>query len=150
MSTFDPVHETPERTADGRHIVVHGRRWRATNPNIPEELRAELVRELMAARRAVKAAKGDVSETAHARSRVQNAKVALGERGEPWWEPVTDDGLAHRIEATLTALLSARGEVESIEPAEVARIVGSPNWRDVVPQVGKVMRRHRPLERPET
>jgi len=150
MATFDPAHETPERTADGRHIVVDGRRWRATNPNIPEELRAELVRELMAARRAVKAAKGDVSDTADARSRVQNAKVALGERGAPWWEPVTDDGLVHRIEATLEALLFARGKVETIKPAEVARIVGSPNWRDVMPQVGKVIRRHRPLDRPET
>ena len=65
----------PERTPDGRYLVVDGRRWRATDPGIPETLRAELVAELMAARRI------------QARARVQDAKVALGERGEPWWEP---------------------------------------------------------------
>ncbi|WP_258934323.1 hypothetical protein [Nesterenkonia pannonica] len=44
----------PERTEDGRHIVVDGRRWRASDPSIPEKLRSELVKELMAARRLVK------------------------------------------------------------------------------------------------
>ena len=27
----------PERTPDGRYIVVDGRRWRATDPSLPEE-----------------------------------------------------------------------------------------------------------------
>lgn len=31
--------------------MVDGRRWRATDPSIPEPLRQELVNELMAARR---------------------------------------------------------------------------------------------------
>ena len=66
----------PERTPDGRYIVVDGRRWRATDPSIPEALAAELRSELMAARRAVGAREPD------ARARVQDAKVALGERGE--------------------------------------------------------------------
>lgn len=74
-----------ERTLDGRYVVVDGRRWRASDPGIPEALRQELVDELMAARRAVGAAKraDDPTSEAEARDRVQAAKVALGERGEP-------------------------------------------------------------------
>jgi hypothetical protein len=43
---------------------------------------------LMSARRAVRAAKraGQVDAARAARDRVHQAKVALAERGEPWWE----------------------------------------------------------------
>jgi hypothetical protein len=77
----------PERTPDGRYIVVDGRRWRASDPGLPEERRRELVGELMSARRAVGAAKraGDAAAERAARDRVHAAKVALGERGTPWW-----------------------------------------------------------------
>ena len=80
---------TPERTPDGRYIVVDGRRWRASDPRLPEARRQELVDELMSARRAVAAAKksGDAEAERAARDRVHAAKVALGERGKPWWEP---------------------------------------------------------------
>ena len=47
--------------------------------------RAALVRELMAARRAVRHAKGDEEATALARVKVNAAKHALGERGPVWW-----------------------------------------------------------------
>jgi hypothetical protein len=78
----------PEHTPDGRYIIVDGRRWRATDPSLPEERRQELVDELMAARRAVGAAKraGDEEAMKEARSRVHAAKVALGERGPAWWD----------------------------------------------------------------
>ncbi len=78
----------PERTPDGRYIVVNGRRWRASDPGLPEERRQELVDELMDARRAVAAAKraDDTAAERAARDRVHAAKVALGERGTPWWE----------------------------------------------------------------
>ena len=78
----------PERTPDGRYIVVDGRRWRTTDPGIPEERRAELVKELMSARSAVGWAKrrNDAEAEKAARARVHAAKVALGERGAPWWE----------------------------------------------------------------
>ncbi len=78
----------PERTEDGRYIVIDGRRWRATDPNLPEERRKELVRELMSARSAVGWAKrrGDAEAEKEARKRVHAAKVALGERGPKWWE----------------------------------------------------------------
>jgi len=77
-----------EETPDGRYIVVNGRRWRKSDPSLPEERRTELVADLMQARRDVGAAKraGDEAAIAEARSRVHSAKVALGERGPPWWE----------------------------------------------------------------
>ena len=75
------------RTADGRHVLIDGRRWRATNPNLPEEERRRLVGELMKARRDVGAAlrAGDEEAEKEARARVHRAKVALGERGPGWW-----------------------------------------------------------------
>ncbi|MGJ7414670.1 hypothetical protein AB9128_02250 [Streptomyces cinereoruber] len=78
----------PEHTPDGRYVVVDGRRWRATDPDIPPEAAARLRSLLMAARRAVGAARRehDVQAERAARARVHTAKVALGERGEPWWE----------------------------------------------------------------
>ncbi|MET1005471.1 MAG: hypothetical protein ABWX96_07975 [Propionibacteriaceae bacterium] len=77
-----------ERTPDGRYVVINGRRWRATDPEIPESVAAVLRRELMSARRAVGAAlkAADPGAERAARDRVQRAKTALGERGTPWWE----------------------------------------------------------------
>lgn len=78
----------PDRTPNGRSIVVNGRRWRASDPGLSEKRRSELVGELMSARRAVGAAArtGDTEAERVARDRVHQAKVALGERGTPWWE----------------------------------------------------------------
>jgi hypothetical protein len=82
----------PQKTEDGHHVIIDGRRWRATDPNLPEDRRRELVSELMSARRAVGAAKrsGDASAQRTARDRVHAAKIALGERGTPWWERGSD------------------------------------------------------------
>lgn len=74
-----------EHTDDGHYILVAGRRWRATDPMIPPDRSAELRSALMAWRREVKATRGTSAERA-ARDGVQAAKVALGERGTPWWE----------------------------------------------------------------
>lgn len=70
-------------TPDGRYFVVRGRLWRMADPSLPEERRAELTRDLMAARRAVRGAEGEA--LAAARAGVDAAKRALGERGDPWW-----------------------------------------------------------------
>ena len=75
----------PERTADGHYFVIDGRRWRATDPDIPEDRRAELTRILMAWRRDVKSTRGTDQEQ-WSRAGVQAAKIALGERGDRWWE----------------------------------------------------------------
>ena len=71
-------------TPDGRYIVVDGVLWRATNPALSPEKRDTLVRELMAARRAVKGA-SDANELRRARRCVDDAKIQLGERGPVWW-----------------------------------------------------------------
>ncbi|MEU1425039.1 hypothetical protein [Kitasatospora sp. NPDC005751] len=78
----------PEKTADGHFVVIDGRRWRATDPSLPESTAARLRHHLMAARRAVRGAlaAGDSEAERDARSRVHAAKTALGERGTPWWE----------------------------------------------------------------
>lgn len=74
-------------TPDGRYFVVRGRLWRTTNPNLPEQRRQGLVRDLMRARRDVARARksDDAALRADARKRVDAAKVALGERGPVWW-----------------------------------------------------------------
>ena len=75
-------------TPDGRYFLVAGRLWRSTNPAIPEERRHLLVAELMDARRSVKEAKRGNGDISAAQKAVEEAKVALGERGPVWW----DDG----------------------------------------------------------
>ncbi|MGP4055209.1 hypothetical protein ACTWP6_10380 [Mycobacterium sp. 4D054] len=76
----------PPTTEDGHFVVIDRRRWRATDPAIPEDRRAELTRILMAWRREVRRTKGTDGEAA-ARAAVNTVKIALGERGSPpWWE----------------------------------------------------------------
>ena len=78
-------------TDDGHFIVIKGRRWRATDPEIPEDVAARLRRALMSARRDVGTALRAGEDPAPARARVQLAKVALGERGTPWWEQTPEE-----------------------------------------------------------
>ena len=77
----------PLVTPDGRYLVVRGRLWRCADPALDERRRAALVAELMDARRAKGAAMRCGNRPAHeaARVRIDAAKVALGERGPPWW-----------------------------------------------------------------
>lgn len=77
-----------ERTPDGRWIVVDGRRWRAADPSLPEDVRTTLLHHLGVARSAVRTgrAAGDDAAVRRARDRVQAAKTGLGERGDPWWD----------------------------------------------------------------
>ncbi len=78
-------------TPDKRYIVVRGRLWRATNPNLTATERARWVAALMDARRAVQAAlrNGEAMALRSARRAVDVAKRGLGERGPVWW---TDGG----------------------------------------------------------
>jgi Protein of unknown function (DUF3253) len=117
---------------DPRWITVDGRRWRASDPSIPPALRQELVDELMSARRSVAAAKRSErnDDVRRARARVHSAKVALGERGAPWWkDDVSGDDLVHRTEAVIDALTRHRAPSRSVTPSEVARVVDGRHWR---------------------
>lgn len=78
-------------------MVVRGRLWRLANPHLPPAEREALVAALMAARRQVKAAKaaGDPVALAAARGAVDDAKIALGERGPVWWDDGAPDFNRH-------------------------------------------------------
>jgi hypothetical protein len=129
-----------EPVDDVRYLVVDGRRWRRSDPAIPESFRAELVRELMSARRAVGAAKrmSDAKAEATARARVQAAKVALGERGPAYWQVPSEAAQRQRVVATMHALLSARGADKTICPSDVARTIGGDGWRSLMQLVRDV------------
>ena len=82
LGVKDQAH--PQMTPDGRYIVVRGRLWRATNPNLSDDERRRLTAQLMDARRQLRGqAPADVR--AAARAAVDAAKVGLGERGPVWW-----------------------------------------------------------------
>ncbi|WP_200913469.1 MULTISPECIES: hypothetical protein [unclassified Frigoribacterium] len=83
----------PLVTPDGRYIVVRGRLWRRADPSVTDDRRAELVHELMEARRAKKTALGhdDADAVERARQRVDAAKTSLGERGPVWWDDDAPD-----------------------------------------------------------
>jgi hypothetical protein len=89
-------------TPDGRYFVVRGRLWRRGNPALSIEKRDALVRELMAARRAVKAAlaSGKPEELVLARQAVDRAKIALGERGPVWWTDGAPDLNRQKVSGT--------------------------------------------------
>ncbi len=78
---------------DGRYFVVRGRLWRKTRPDLTEEQRKRLVGDLMKARRALGKAQrdGDIVGAKSARRQIEDAKVALGERGPVWWKDGAPD-----------------------------------------------------------
>ncbi|MBD8554386.1 hypothetical protein IFT84_07575 [Rhizobium sp. CFBP 8762] len=87
-------------TPDGRYFIVRGRLWRKSNPALDDDERQVLVRQLMAARRAVRDAKGDPVATAAARQHVDHAKIGLGERGPVWWSDGAPDYNRHLVKNT--------------------------------------------------
>lgn len=89
-------------TPDERYFVVKGRLWRASNPNLSEETRRNLTRQLMQARREVGLAlrKHDPAALAQARAQVDTAKIALGERGPVWWDDGAPDYNRHLAKNT--------------------------------------------------
>lgn len=87
-------------TPDGRYFVVRGRLWRRSNPMLDDVTRDRLVKDLMTARRAVRDAGTDPDAKASARKHVDDAKVALGERGPVWWEDGAPDYNRHLAKNT--------------------------------------------------
>ena len=95
-----PPTESPSE--DERWLVVDGRRWRPTDPAIPEDALGRLTSHLGRGRSGVRTA-GSEAELAATRHRTQLAKVGLGERGTPWWEQ-TDSQRQQRWESALVEL----------------------------------------------
>lgn len=114
--------DAPLRTPDGRYLVVRGRLWRATNPDLPAEARDALVHALMDARRAVKAAlrTRDAMQLKAARGEVDAAKTGLGERGAVWWNDGAPDFNRHLIKNTPLTPIGSPGREQvrkRIKPA---------------------------------
>ena len=86
---------------DDRWLVINGRRWRRTDPELPADIVEALKSHLGRGRSAVRIAKKDDDPDAasRARRRVNLAKHGLGERGERWWEMTIEDRLARAREA---------------------------------------------------
>lgn len=90
-----------EATDDERWLVVNGRRWRRTDPSLPEDVVAALKSHLGRGRSGVRTAKKDADDdaVAAARKRVGLAKHGLGERGPYWWEDAPAERLTRAREA---------------------------------------------------
>ncbi|WP_182084274.1 hypothetical protein [Aureimonas sp. ME7] len=99
-------------TPDGRYFVAKGRLWRRSDPDLLEPAREAAVRDLMAARRAVRDAEGS-EDRRRARAQVDAAKRALGERGPVWWSDGAPDWTRHAPKNTPYAEWFA-----SLDPAE--------------------------------
>lgn len=81
---------------------MRGRLWRKSNPALDAAARTALVGDLMDARRAVGAALRAKDKTAEqtARTAVDTAKHALGERGPVWWDDAAPDYTRHMARTT--------------------------------------------------
>ena len=100
----------PLITPDRRYFVVRDRLWRATNPELSPELRSDLVKRLMAARREKGSAMraSDTIAREAARQAIDDIKKKLGERGEPWWTDGAPDLNRKMVRNTIYAEWYAR------------------------------------------
>jgi hypothetical protein len=87
-------------TPDRRYTVVDGILQRATNPALSEAERVALVNELFEAKQAVKNAGEDYLAMRDARTRIDQAMRALGERGPVWWDDGVPDLSGRPVDAT--------------------------------------------------
>lgn len=104
-----------ESVDDERWLVIDGRRWRRTDPALPDDLAARLRSHLGRARSAVRTAKraDDAAALAAVRHRVGLAKAGLGERGPRWWED--------EVEARLDRARAALDDLDRLAPPGGAR-----------------------------
>lgn len=132
-----PLHS---REHDDDFIEVKGRRWRSTDPNIPPDVRAELVSELLAARTAFSGSARDSDRSRDARSRIDAAEIALGERGDPWSDDPFDLPSRTRVIAIIRTLLTIRSDQVGVELTDVARVLSGDGWRGRLWFVEEVVR----------
>jgi hypothetical protein len=93
------VNAAPE--SDDHWLVINGRRWRKTDPSLPDDVVAALKSHLGRGRSGVRVAKGkdDADAVAAARNRTNLAKHGLGERGPKWWDETEGDRLTRAKDA---------------------------------------------------
>lgn len=96
---------------DEHFFVVDGRRWRRTDPAIPEDVAAALRSHLGHGRNAVRRTRRDGDDEALAAARRRNglAKHGLGERGPEWWTRPEADRVAD-AERALAVLDGAQSD----------------------------------------
>jgi hypothetical protein len=96
-----PTDSAPGSAESDRWLVIDGRRWRRTDPSLPDEIVAALTSHLGRGRSGVRVAKReeDAEAIATARRRVDLAKHGLGERGAYWWDMAEDERLGRAREA---------------------------------------------------
>ena len=89
-------------TPDDRYFIAKGKLWRLANPSLDPGVKADLVKRLMAARRAVRTAKlcGDLDAEMSAHREVDDIKRELGERGPVWWCDGAPDFNRHAVKNT--------------------------------------------------
>ena len=92
-------------TPDGRYFMVRGRLWRMSDPELSERPPRMLVSDLMRARHAMGEARKahDRAAGAKAKTAVDLAKRALGERGDAWWSDGAPDLNRHLARTTAYA-----------------------------------------------
>lgn len=73
------------------------------NPNLLNDLKEQLIKQLMVARSGVRTTLRNQDDKALAASRhaVNTAKIALGERGPVWWDDGSPDLNRHMVKNTL-------------------------------------------------
>lgn len=87
-------------TPDGRYFVVSKTLERCPNPALDAVRRNKLVLALLAARRAARDTREDPEKLAKARAEVKATRIALGERGPPWWTDGAPDFSRRNVKLT--------------------------------------------------
>ena len=87
-------------TSDGRYFVARGVLRRCTDPTLSDSERRAGIKKLMQARMAERTVTNE-KEALEVRTRILNAKIALGEAGPVWWsDGVPDLSGNHPAETT--------------------------------------------------
>jgi len=124
-------------TPDGRYMVVRGRLWRRTNPNLSGERRLALLGDLGRARASLRAARPAGGTLADAGAAVDRA--GAGERGPVWWADGAPDFNRHLVKNTPMRRGSRRCRNLSSRPDSPVALAGWTRRGSVLACEGSVM-----------